>query len=48
MPARAPGAEAETAILRRVRAGADPMALAQERAAGDGEHPAAAGVRGHS
>jgi two-component system, OmpR family, sensor histidine kinase MtrB len=42
------GAEAETAILRRVRAGADPMALSQERAAGDGEHPAAAGVRGHS
>ena len=48
MPARAPGAEAETAILRRVRAAADPVALTQERAAGDGEHPATAAVRGHS
>jgi two-component system sensor histidine kinase MtrB len=48
MRAGAPGAEAETAILRRVRAAADPVALTQEPAAGEGEHPATAGVRGHS
>jgi two-component system, OmpR family, sensor histidine kinase MtrB len=48
MPTRTPGGEAETAILRRVRAAADPVGLAEERAAGDGEHPATAGVRGHS
>jgi two-component system sensor histidine kinase MtrB len=48
LPVGTPGAEAETAILRRVRAAADPVAVTEVRAAGDGEHPATAGVRGHS
>ncbi|MEP6648386.1 MAG: MtrAB system histidine kinase MtrB [Lapillicoccus sp.] len=47
MPAGASGSEPETAILRRVRAAADPLTVAEEPTSGTGERPAAAGVRGN-